>query len=137
MALWIQISPGAGEPIYAQIVSQIGRAIATGELAVGDKLPPIRELAGELVVNPNTVARAYGLLERDGMVTTKTGSGTFVADPNLRSGDAAQLNILAGRIDNIIAQSINLGLTSKQIAAMLQDRLKQFDAKAKKEKRTK
>ena len=137
MALWIQISPGSNDPIYMQIVGQIGRAIATAELAVGDKLPPIRELAGELVINPNTVARAYGLLEQQGLVSTKTGSGTFVADPALRDTDAGQLNILAQRMDNIIAQAINLGLAPSDILGMLESRMRQFAGKAKKEKRRK
>ena len=137
MALWIQISPGSNDPIYVQIVSQVGRAIATGELLVGDKLPPIRELAGELVINPNTVARAYGLLEQKGLVSTKTGSGTVVTDPSLRGSDAGQLNILAERMDNIIAQAINLGLGPGKIASMLQGRLKHFSARTRKEKRRK
>ena len=126
MPLWIQVSPGSNDPIYSQIVGQIARAVATGELAVGDRLPPIRELAGELVINPNTVARAYGLLEQRGLVATKTGSGTFVTDPALRNSDAGQLNMLADRMDNIITQAINLGMGPGQIAAMLQARIKQF-----------
>ena len=134
MLLWIEISPGSSEPIYAQIVSQIGRAIAGGELAPGDKLPPVRRLAGELVVNPNTVARAYGLLERQGLVATKTGSGTFVTDPAMRDTDAGKLNVLAERMDNIIAQAINMGLGPDQIAAMLEARLRQFAPQTRKEK---
>ena len=84
MALWIQITPGSDEPIYLQIVEQVGETIAKGQLAVGDKLPAVRKLASELVINPNTVARAYTILEQTGLVTTKTGSGTFVANPALR-----------------------------------------------------
>ncbi|MCK4275691.1 MAG: GntR family transcriptional regulator, partial [Phycisphaerae bacterium] len=131
------ISPGSNDPIYVQIVDQIGRAIATGELTVGNKLPPIRQLAGELVINPNTVARAYGVLEQRGLVSTKTGAGTFVTDPALRDTDAGQLNVLAERMDNVISQGINLGLAPGQIAEMLQGRMKQFTRSQKKEKRGK
>jgi len=84
MALWIQISSGSGEPIYVQVAEQISEAIAKSELASGDKLPAVRKLAAELVINPNTVARAYTRLEQAGLVTTKTGSGTYVSDPKLR-----------------------------------------------------
>ena len=129
MALWLQISPGSDEPIYAQIVGQIGRAIATGELAPGDKLPPVRRLAGELVINPNTVARAYRLLEQQGLVSTKTGSGTYAADPALRGTDAGQLNVLAERMDNVIAQAINLGFRPDQITGMFEARLRPFSEK--------
>jgi GntR family transcriptional regulator len=126
MALWIQISPGSDEPIYLQIVEQVGEAIAKGRLAVGDKLPAVRKLATELVINPNTVARAYTILEQSGLVTTKTGSGTFVADPSLRSKDAADINTLTERMDGIISRGLNLGLESQDIIAMFKDRIEKF-----------
>lgn len=129
MALWIQISAGSNEPIYGQIVAQVSRAIATGEVSVGDKLPAVRTLAGELVINPNTVARAYGVLERQGLVSTKTGSGTFVADPKLRHADAGRLNVLTERMDNIITQAINIGLNEKEIRRTFENRLKNFGSK--------
>jgi GntR family transcriptional regulator len=129
MAFWVQVSPGSSEPIYAQIVAQVARVIAAGQITVGDKLPTVRRLAGELVINPNTVARAYAILEQQGLVTTKTGSGTFVADPKLRDTDAAQINILTERMDNIIAQGINLGLNPAEVIGMMKTRLRQFSAK--------
>ena len=129
MALWIQISPGSNEPIYAQIVSQVSRAIYTGELSTGEKLPAVRTLAAELVINPNTVARAYSLLDQQGLVSAKTGSGTFVADPKLRHADAGRLNILTERMDNIITQAINIGLSENDINRTFEDRLKNFGSK--------
>jgi GntR family transcriptional regulator len=126
MALWIQITPGSDEPIYLQIVEQVGEAIAKGQLAVGDKLPAVRKLASELVINPNTVARAYTILEQTGLVTTKTGSGTFIADPALRSKDAGDINMLADRMDGLIVRGLNLGLESQDIIAMFKDRLEKF-----------
>lgn len=126
MALWIQISPGSNEPIYVQVAEQISEAVAKGELAVGDRLPAVRKLAAELVVNPNTVARSYRCLEQAGLVTTKTGSGTFVSDPKLRSGDAVQLNILTERIDTLITRGLNLGLEAQDLTAMFKARLAKF-----------
>jgi GntR family transcriptional regulator len=126
MALWIQITPGSDEPIYLQIVEQVGETIAKGQLAIGDKLPAVRKLASELVINPNTVARAYTILEQSGLVTTKTGSGTFVADPSLRGKDAADINMLADRMDGILSRGLNLGLESQDIIAMFKDRLEKF-----------
>ena len=126
MGLWIQIAAGSREPIYAQIVAQVGRAIARGDLAPGDKLPAVRRLAGELVINPNTVARAYTLLEQQGLVLSKTGAGTFVSDPRLRDKDAAQVNVLAERMDNIITQGLNIGLGGRDLAEMFKARLTSF-----------
>lgn len=126
MALWIQISPGSDEPIYAQIASQISEAIAKGRVGVGDKLPPVRKLAAELVINPNTVAHAYTVLEQAGLVTTKTGAGTFVADPKLRSADAADMSVLTERMDTMIARGLNLGLGPQQLLGLFRQRLEGF-----------
>ncbi len=126
MALWIQISPGSNEPVYQQVVSQISQAIAKGQLAIGDKLPAVRKLAAELVINPNTVARAYTQLEQAHLVTTKTGSGTFVSDPKLREHDSSDINILAERIDSLITRALNLGFKHEDLVSLFRDRLAKF-----------
>lgn len=134
MVLWIQISPGSNEPIYAQIVAQISQAIAKNELSPGDKLPAVRRLAAELVINPNTAAKAYTVLEQQGLVSTKTGAGTFVTDPKLRNRDPSDVNILTGRIDNIITQALNIGLAPEDISDTFKARLSRFGSQAKKGK---
>ena len=126
MALWIQILPGSDDPIYVQITEQISEAIAKGQLASGDKLPAVRKLASELVINPNTVARAYTLLEQAGLVTTKTGSGTFVSDPKLRRSDAADINMLAERMDTLITRGLNIGIKAQDLNNMFKTRLNKF-----------
>lgn len=136
MALWIQVTPGSDEPIYVQIVEQVSETIAKGQLVAGDKLPAVRKLAAELVINPNTVARAYTILEQSGLVTTKTGSGTFVADPKLRSRGVTDVNILAERMDTLIARSLNLGLEPEEVISMFKSRLTKF-TKTKKQERGK
>jgi len=132
MALWIQILPGSSEPIYVQVAEQISKAIARGELASGDKLPAVRKLAAELVINPNTVARAYSRLERAGLVTTKTGSGTFVSDPKLRRTDAADINMLTERMDTLITRGLNLGLKAQDLISLFESRLAKFSNKSNK-----
>jgi len=126
MALWMQISSGSETPIYLQLVEQISSAIAKGELGTGDKLPAVRSLAAELVINPNTVARAYTMLEQSGLLTTKTGSGTYVSDPKLRHADAAEINILAERMDTLITRAVNLGLDRSALTALFAKRLEKF-----------
>ncbi len=126
MALWIQISPGSNKPIYMQIVEQIAEAIARRQISTGDKLPAVRKLASELVINPNTVARAYSILEQAKLVTTKTGSGTFVSDPKLRDRDAADINLLCERMDTVIARGLNLGMYPDDLTAMFKDRISAF-----------
>ena len=78
MNINLAISPGASAPIYKQITDQVRLAVATGRLAVADQLPSVRALAEELVVNPNTVARAYADLAREGLIESRPGRGVFV-----------------------------------------------------------
>ena len=78
------------------------------------------------MVNPNTVARAYTLLEQAGLVTTKSGSGTFIADPKMRTSDPADMNILFERMDAIIGRAINLGINRDDLIKMFDDRVNTF-----------
>jgi GntR family transcriptional regulator len=109
-----------------QIVEQIAESIAKSQISTGDKLPAVRKLASELVINPNTVARAYSILEQAKLVTTKTGSGTFVSDPKLRDRDAADINLLSERMDTVIARGLNLGIDPNDLVAMFKDRINAF-----------
>jgi GntR family transcriptional regulator len=111
-------------------MDQISRSIAKGRLRAGEKLPAVRKLASELVINPNTVAKAYTYLEQAGLVISKTGSGTFVADTKKRSADVADINILVERMDNLITRAINLGLKQNDLAEMFKSRLEKFSDKS-------
>jgi GntR family transcriptional regulator len=74
----VRVQPSSGVPIYLQIEAQVKQAIAAGALKLDEALPPVRKLAGELRINPNTVARAYQNLERDGILRTVPGGGCYV-----------------------------------------------------------
>ena len=77
----VRLDPRSAEPIYLQIVSQIKHLIAAGKLKPDDQLPTVRQLAVELRVDPNTVARAYRQLVEDGVIASQQGRGTYVLDP--------------------------------------------------------
>ena len=126
MTLWFQISPGSKDPIYIQIIEQVSQAIARGTLAAGDKLPPVRKLAAELVINPNTVAKAYTMLEQAGLVSTRTGAGTYILDPAMRSGNPVRMNLLCERLDSVISQACILGLNRQQITDLCQTHIDRF-----------
>jgi GntR family transcriptional regulator len=79
MGIKLQIEPASKVPIYIQVEEQIRSLIAAGQLQPGDQLPTIRELAADLRVNYNTIARIYLDLDRDGVISTQRGRGTFVA----------------------------------------------------------
>lgn len=83
-----RVNPSLGVPIYLQLMEQVRHAIETGALQAGDQLPGIRPLAEELVMNPNTVAKAYRELEHEGVIELRHGAGAFVS-PNVRAGKLA------------------------------------------------
>ena len=101
----IHISPTDGVPIYLQIVNQVKYLVAAGRLAAGEELPPIRTLAEQLTINPNTVARAYRELELAGIVTKKRTTGTYVSDARSPLARRQRLRILTERIDALLAEA--------------------------------
>lgn len=85
------ITPGSTEPIYRQLVEQVRRLVAAGQMAPGDELPSVREVAQALAVNPMTVSKAYGLLETEGVLARRRGLGMLVAErPRARPGSSSQ-----------------------------------------------
>ncbi len=78
--MWYYVDPHSGIPIYVQLKEQIKKAVATGLLTEGEQMPSVRELALQLTINPNTVAKVYQELEREGVIQTARGLGSFVAE---------------------------------------------------------
>ena len=116
-------NPSLGVPIYLQLMEQIKHAIETGALAPGDQLPGIRPLAEELVINPNTVAKAYRELEHEGVVELRHGAGAFVAGA-ARGGKASDRvrtaqPIVAGAIERLRGR----GLTDDEIRRLFEAEL--------------
>lgn len=98
MSFNITISTGSNTPIYKQITDQVWLAVVTGKLAVGDQLPSVRALAEDLVVNPNTVARAYADLMRDGLIESRGGARSF-HHPQAKGVHARGRLAAAGTVD--------------------------------------
>ena len=101
----IHINAHDGVPIYLQVVNQIKYQVAAGRLSAGDELPPIRTLAETLVVNPNTIARAYRELEQAGIVEKRRTAGTFITDQGSPLARRERLKILSDRIDQQIGRA--------------------------------
>ena len=118
----IHISTNDGVPIYLQIVNQIKYLAASGGLAPGEELPPIRALAEQLVVNPNTVARAYRELEGAGLVEKRRTAGTYVADNGSKLARGERLKILAERVDALLAESAQLGVSVGDVVDLIHKR---------------
>src|SRR5436853_7581586 len=101
----IHISTSDGVPIYLQIVNQVKHLLAGGRLAAGEEIPPIRVLAAQLLVNPNTVARAYLELEREGIVSKRHGSGTYVSAAGSPLARRERVKILHERADALLSDA--------------------------------
>jgi len=118
----IHISTSDGVPIYLQIVNQVKYLVAAGRLGPGEELPPIRVLAEQLLVNPNTVARAYLELEREGLVLKKHGSGTYVSENGSPLARKERLKILQQRADALLAEAAHLGVELPELLEILKQR---------------
>lgn len=112
----IVIHANAPEPVYEQIVRQIHDAVKSGKLEPGTPLPPVRQLAGDLVINRNTVARAYRILEEQGVILTAGRKGTFIRAEAAR--EVAKVNATHAErlLSRVIRSLIGAGLTRKEIA---------------------
>jgi GntR family transcriptional regulator len=118
----IHISQSDGVPIYLQIVHQVKYLVASGRLAPGEELPPIRVLAERLLVNPNTVARAYRELEACGVVEKRRTAGTYVSEAGSPLARRERYKILTERVDALLAESRQLGFGLEEVVALLQRR---------------
>ncbi len=106
------------EPIYLQIVERFRRAIARGQLRPGERVPAVRDIAGQLLVNPNTAQRAYQELEREGLFVTRRGLGTFVSDsPDLAEPLRTRLAEFAAR--GFLAEMKSLGYSDQEAEAFV------------------
>jgi GntR family transcriptional regulator len=118
----IHITANDGVPLYLQIVNQIKYLVASGRLAAGAELPPIRVLAEQLIVNPNTVARAYRELEMAGLVEKRRTAGTYVSDQGSPLARRERLKILAERIDALLAEARQMDIPVEEVVKILEQR---------------
>lgn len=116
MANGLHIDPKSGVPMYLQVKEHFKSLIANRTLVPGDQLPTIRELSVDLTINPNTVARAYSELEREGLLATQQGRGTFVIEPEDRTElDALGRQRLCDLMENAIVDARALGYSLEDI----------------------
>ena len=117
----LHVSTSSGVPVYLQIEAQVKHVVAAGALKVGDALLSVRKLAAELRVNPNTVARAYQNLEREGVIRTVPGGGTYVADyrPGLLKSE--KLRRLRPMARQLAVESSQLRVNSDETIKLVQE----------------
>lgn len=119
--LHFNLSQSDGVPLYLQLARQIKQFIATGRLTAEDELPPVRVLAQQLVVNPQTVVRAYRELETMGLIYKRRGAGTYVSARGTPYTDAECRRILAERANSLLVEARSLGFDLEQCVALLRE----------------
>ncbi len=121
--MMIRLDPRSGDPIYLQVVEQIKHLVAGGQLKPDDQLPTVRQLAVDLRVNPNTVARAYTQLAEEGVISTQQGRGTYVLEnPPPADQRRARREKLAAYIDKFLKELERLGYSPDEVTKLWDDR---------------
>src|SRR5262249_7100561 len=117
----LRLNPASGVPLYLQLIEQIKHGIETGAMRAGDQLPSVRQMAEDLLINPNTVVRAYRELEHEGIVELKHGSGAFIRQsivPRARLMQKAQTIVQSG-----LGRLASMGLTEEEIRRLIENEL--------------
>ncbi len=116
---FFSVDPHGGAPLYQQLTEQIKRAIAIGALSPGERLPTVKGLAQDLKLNANTVARVYRDLEREGVIATATGRGSFVSQNGaLDNARKIAVDVVTRGVDAAVREARSLGITHSEIRAI-------------------
>jgi GntR family transcriptional regulator len=115
MALFFKLAPTSGQPLYLQLMQQIRHGAETGALLDGDQLPGIRTLAEELIVSPNTVAKAYSELEHEGLLELRQGSGAFICVKRRTQSLTDRVQASRRKLRDLIDQLREAGLLDEEI----------------------
>ncbi|MGA8099832.1 MAG: GntR family transcriptional regulator [Candidatus Cybelea sp.] len=122
----LTVDPRSGVPIYLQIIEQVKRSVALGVLQVGEQLPTVKQLAMDLTVNPNTVARAYRDLEREGVIETSPGRGSFVRANGVTEAPKVAAEIGRDALDVALREAKSVGLGREQVRELFEAALERW-----------
>lgn len=123
--MYISTDPKSSVPLNEQLKEQMRLAVAVGVLRPGDQLPTVRELAGRLRLNPNTVARAYRELQAEGLLTSTQGRGTFVSDDAKAVGEQEGRRLIADRLQKASGLALDLELDPKEFIKLAEQALRE------------
>jgi GntR family transcriptional regulator len=125
--LWFDVNPRSDVPIYQQLVDGVKKAVARGILAPGDKLPSVRELAGRIAINPNTIAKAYQEMEREGIIETLRGRGSFIAEVQARSIDREEKKRrMREMLEKVLVEAYYMQMEEEEVLAMVEEIIREW-----------
>ncbi len=122
-----RIDNSSGRPVYRQIIDQVKRDIAIGRIVRDDRLPTVRELARQLAINPNTIAKAYRQLEREGVLTTRPGAGTFVANLDSNLSKSVKKRLLCEDLERTVVDAFHMQIDKATLLKWFDETVKRFE----------
>lgn len=122
----LNIDPRSSTPVYQQIVDAIKNAAARGIYNPGDKIPTVRELASELTINPNTIAKAYQKLEQEGVIVTMRSRGTFIAERKVPPENETLKKLLKPSLDRLRVDAFHLGIEPEELKVLFLEALEEW-----------
>jgi GntR family transcriptional regulator len=128
------IDNAVDRPVYLQIIDQVKRDIALGRLAAEERLPTVRQLARQLAINPNTIAKAYRQLEQDGIILTRAGAGAFVANLDSLLSKAVRRKLICDELDRIVVEAFHMQIDKETLVDWFAAALEKFNLAERKER---
>ena len=128
----IRIDNASNRPVYQQIIDQVKRDIALGRLIRDDKLPTVRELAAQLAINPNTIAKAYRQMEGEGIIVTKPGAGAFVANLDSSLSRVVRKKLLSDVLERIAVEAFHMQIDRQTLLELFNNAAEKFNVPSRK-----
>ncbi len=125
----IRIDNASERPVYQQIIDHVKRDIALGRLGKDEKLPTVRQLAGQLAINPNTIAKAYQQMEREGIITTRPGSGAFVANLDSDLSSSVKKKLISEDLERAVVDAFHMQIDSQTLLKWFNEAIGKFNLK--------
>lgn len=123
----IRIDNASGRPVYQQIIDHVKRDIALGRIIKNEKLPTVRQLAGQIAINPNTIAKAYRQLEQQGIIVTKAGAGAFVANLDSNLSRSVRKKMISEELERIAVDAFHMQIDSQTLLEWVNNAVVKFN----------
>jgi len=121
----------SGRPVFQQIIDQVKRDIAMGRLLKDEKLPTVRQLAVQLAINPNTIAKAYRQLEQEGIIVTKAGAGAFIANLDSNLSRAVKRKLICDELERIVVDAYHMQIDKPTLSEWYERAVEKFNLSVK------
>lgn len=128
----IRIDNASNRPVYRQIIDQVKRDIALGRLIKAEKLPTVRQLAAQLAINPNTIAKAYRQLEAEGIIVTRPGSGAFIANLDSNLSRTVRKRLLSDELERIAIEAFHMQIDRETLLELFNNAVEKLNVPSKK-----